>query len=208
MVERLRVEVVAHEDGGVVAPLRVRRRPPAPERRLVDDVVVDERRRVEELDDAGEAHAPRRRVAPPGAPRAAAGSDAGACRRRPRCTPPISWMRATGRVELARGSRPRPPRGPRRRAPATRSFRTRSRVGVATRPRYFGTTRSLIWIRGAGRDALHLRDREPVADLGDARVADLLVELAEHLAGDGMHDRDRVAPEAHEASRAGCRRRR
>src|SRR5438093_3014663 len=61
--ERLRVQVVTDEDGGVVAPLRVRRRPAAPQRRLVDDIVVNERRRVKQLDDAREAHAPRAAVA-------------------------------------------------------------------------------------------------------------------------------------------------
>src|SRR2546427_1693314 len=57
--ERLRVEVVADEHGRVVTPLRVGRRPTAPQRRLVDDVVVDERRGVEQLNDAAEAYAAR-----------------------------------------------------------------------------------------------------------------------------------------------------
>src|SRR5438093_3649623 len=61
--ERLRVQVVTDEDGGVVAPLRVRRRPSAAQRRLVDDIGVNERRRVKQLDDAREAHAPRAAVA-------------------------------------------------------------------------------------------------------------------------------------------------
>ena len=50
---RLDVEVVAEQDGDVVAPPRVHRQPPAPHFRLVDDVVVDERGGVDELHDGG-----------------------------------------------------------------------------------------------------------------------------------------------------------
>jgi hypothetical protein len=42
----------------------------------------------------------------------------------------------------------------------------------------------------AGRHRLYLGDGEPLADLGHAQRGDLVVELAEHLAGDRMHDRD------------------
>ena len=61
--EGLRVQVVAHEHGGVVTPLRVGRGLTAPERRLVDHVVVNERRRVQKLDAAGEADGARAPVA-------------------------------------------------------------------------------------------------------------------------------------------------
>jgi len=42
--------MVADEDGRVVAPLRVRRRPAPPEGRLIHDVVVDEGRGVEKFE--------------------------------------------------------------------------------------------------------------------------------------------------------------
>src|SRR5438552_5551857 len=61
--EGLRVQMVAHEHGGVVTPLRVGRGLAAPQRRLVDHVVVNERRRVQELDAAGEADGARAAVA-------------------------------------------------------------------------------------------------------------------------------------------------
>ncbi len=45
--ERLGIQVVAHQDGCIVTPLGVRRRPAASKRRLVDDVIVNERRGME-----------------------------------------------------------------------------------------------------------------------------------------------------------------
>src|SRR5215469_16216 len=48
---------------------------------------------------------------------------------------------------------------------------------------------------------LHLDHRELVPDLDDAARGHLFVELAEQLAGDGMHDGDLVTPHAHRRSR-------
>ena len=53
---RLDVEVVAEQDGDVVAPARVRRQPAAPHVGVVDDVVVHQRRGVDELDDRRVEH--------------------------------------------------------------------------------------------------------------------------------------------------------
>ena len=48
---RLDVEVVAQQDGDVVAPAGVHGQLAPPPVRIVDDVVVNERRRVNEFDD-------------------------------------------------------------------------------------------------------------------------------------------------------------
>ena len=124
-------EVVAHEDGGVVAPLRVGRRPSATERRLVDDVVVDERRRVKSS------------TAQPGDTRALAARAGGRASEeqedrsqplaaRPRDVPPICWISSTGESSSLRigfSTASRSPRPAARRVPSA----DRSRVGVATR---------------------------------------------------------------------------
>src|SRR5918996_4411182 len=52
--ERFRIQVVADQHGGVVAPLRVGRGAAAAQRRGVDHVVVDEGGGVEQLDNAGQ----------------------------------------------------------------------------------------------------------------------------------------------------------
>src|SRR3989442_14895816 len=80
---------------------------------------------------------------------------------------------------------------------ATRSLRTRSRVGVGTSAALVRNDAILDPDLRARCDGLDLRDGEPIPHLGDAGGADLLVQLAEHLAGHRMHDRDPVPPEAH-----------
>src|SRR5688500_10160149 len=79
---------------------------------------------------------------------------------------------------------------------ATRSLRTRSRVGVPTRPALLRHDAVADLDLSAGGDALDLGHRELVARLDDPGRGDLLVELAQDLAGDRVHDRDTVAPEA------------
>ena len=59
-----RVEVVAHQHGGVHPEPGVGGRPAPPERSLVDHVVVNQGRRVEELDDAPEPHRAGARAGP------------------------------------------------------------------------------------------------------------------------------------------------
>src|SRR5262245_39869097 len=49
-------------------------------------------------------------------------------------------------------------------------------------------------------EALNLDHRELVPDLHDLPGGDFLVQLAEQLAGDRMHDRDLVAAQAHRAA--------
>src|SRR5437016_5000852 len=197
--ERLRVEVVTDQERGVVAPLGVRRRPPTPERRLVHDVVVDEGRRVEQLDDAREPHAPRPAVA--GQPRGEQQEDraqpltAGACD-----VPAHLLDEPDGRIELALDL-------------------GLDRLEVVTDQAGDAFLQNLLECRGghaaallrdnavldldlrARPNRLEVGDGEFLTDLGDARGADLLVELAEHLARHRVDDRDLVAPEAHEGTR-------
>ena len=67
-VEGVGEEVVAQQDGGLVAPLGVDRGGVPADHRLVEDVVVHQGRGVDHLDDRRE-HAVRRRQAPAGAAR-------------------------------------------------------------------------------------------------------------------------------------------
>ena len=55
--------MIAHQDGGVVAPAGIGGGPPAPQGGLVHDVVVDEGGRVEQLDHAAHSHGPGSRIA-------------------------------------------------------------------------------------------------------------------------------------------------
>src|SRR2546426_11964808 len=107
-------------------------------------------------------------------------------------------MSATGeaissRISASTAARSSPTRA------VTRSLRTCSRVGVDTTPLLWDDAVAHLHL-GAGGDALHLRHREPVADLRHARGGDLFVELAQQLTGDGMHDRDPVAAQAQHAA--------
>ena len=110
----------------------------------------------------------------------------------PAMYPPISWISATGEASSRRISASTARNSSPTRA-ETRSLRTRSSVGVGTRARYFTTTRSRTWTcepaATACISATEKRSRVSVI----RAVADFLVELAEHLAGDGMDDRDAVA---------------
>ena len=78
-------------------------------------------------------HAPRSAVARPAAPPAGAASGAGACRRRRRCSRPSPGSAATGESSSRRISASTASQVGADQRRATRSFRTRSRVGVATR---------------------------------------------------------------------------
>ena len=71
---RLDVQVVAEQDGDVVAPPRVHGQSAAPQLGLVDDVVVDQRGGVDELDDRRVEHGA---IAGVAASRAAISSTAG-----------------------------------------------------------------------------------------------------------------------------------
>src|SRR6185436_7949976 len=75
---------------------------------------------------------------------------------------------------------------------ATRSLRTRSRVGVATQGALLGDDAIAHLHLGARSSRLDLSQRELLADLGDARDPDLVVQIAEHLTGHRMHERDAV----------------
>src|SRR5262245_64443753 len=79
----------------------------------------------------------------------------------------------------------------------TRSLRTCSRVGADTALLQDDAVAHLHV--GAGSDALDLCHREPLPDFGDASDRDLLVELAEHFARDGVHDGNLVAAQAQQA---------
>ena len=189
--------MIAHQDRGVLAPARVGRRPAAPERRLVDHVVVDEGRGVQQLDHAAQPHRAGSAGTRPGAPPAAAGSAAAACRRRPRCSSPISWMSGTGefssrRISASTAARSSPT------SAATRSLRTRSRVGVATQPGATSENDAVAHLHLAPGAAPGPRPaRTSRGSPSRAPVADLVVQLAQHLAGHRMHDGDGVATQAH-----------
>src|SRR4030095_11541347 len=108
---------------------------------------------------------------------------------------PISWMSVTEesssrRISVSTASRSSPT------STATRSLSRPSRAGVATRRALLRDHAVLDLYRGAGRNALQLRHREPLADFRDPRGGDFLVEVAQDLAGDRMHDRDAIAPQA------------
>src|SRR5215470_14093227 len=120
----------------------------------------------------------------------------------PAMNSPISWIRCTGEAisaaiasSMARISAPT--------ARATRSLRSASSgVGAFT-----GGTRSadddpvLDLDLVAVGDAGELDHGELVLDLGDATRRHLLVQLAQELAGHGMHDGDLVAAHAHLGTR-------
>ena len=92
---RLDVEVVAEQDGDVVAPARVHGQAAAAQIGAVDDVVVDERRGVDELDDRRRRARRGRRCSRSAAPPSAARPGAPACRRSSGCSLPISGISAT-----------------------------------------------------------------------------------------------------------------
>src|SRR5438445_3789831 len=197
--ERLRVEVVADQERGVVAPLGVRRRPAAPERRLVDDVVVDEGRGVEQLDHAPEPHAPRTVIA--GQARGEQQED--------RAQP------------LAAGARDVPPHllDERDRGVQLPVDLRLDRLEVLADQAGDALLEDLLECRGghaatllrdnaildldlrARRHRLKIGDRESLPDFGDTCDADFFVELAEHLTGHGVDERDLVAPQAHDGPR-------
>src|SRR4030095_9802173 len=91
------------------------------------------------------------------------------------------------RISVSTAARSSPTRA------ATRSLRTRSRVGVATRSALLrdGAVAHLHF--GAWRGALNLGQRELLACLRHARRPDLIVQLTQHFAGDRVHERDAVS---------------
>ena len=71
-------------------------------------------------------------------------------------------------------------------------------MGVATQAALLGTTRSCTWTSAPGA-VDWTSATENLSRISMTRaVPDLLVQLAEQLAGHRMHERDRVAPQAHE----------
>src|SRR5678815_1837188 len=78
---------------------------------------------------------------------------------------------------------------------ATRSLRTRSRVGVATRTALLRNDAVAHLHLGARRGGLDLGQRELFARLRHARRRDLVVQLPQDFAGDRMHHRDAVTGE-------------
>src|SRR5262245_26902118 len=113
----------------------------------------------------------------------------------PAMYPPISWMRATGesswpRISASTACSSDPTSDP------TRSLRTCSRVGVGTRG-LLGDDAVPHPDLSAWLDRLDLGHRELVAQLDDPRRTDLLVQLAQDLAGHRVHDRNAVPAQAH-----------
>jgi hypothetical protein len=146
--KRLRVEMIADQDRGVVAPLRVGRRPPAPERRLIHDVVVDQGRGVEHLDHAGQPHAPGAAIAGQ-ARRQQQQHRAQALAPGARDVPAHLLDERHGRIELV----------PNFRLDALQIVAEQSGDALLQDPLeggcghasdYFATTRSLTWIRAPG----------------------------------------------------------
>src|SRR5215468_2547353 len=111
----------------------------------------------------------------------------------PAMNSPISWIRCTGDAisdaiasSMARISAPT--------ARATRSLRSASSgVGAFTGGRRSADDDPVLDLDLAVGNAGDLDHGELVLDLGDAPRRDLLVELAQELAGHGMHDGDLVA---------------
>ena len=110
-VEGVGEQVVAHQDGRLVAPLGVDRRGVAADHRLVEDVVVDERRGVDHLDDRRQDRVVgpdrRRRPWPSGGP----GRAGAACPGSRRSARPDAGRTGTGcPARRRRPARPRPAR--------------------------------------------------------------------------------------------------
>src|SRR5258706_4478331 len=117
---------------------------------------------------------------------------------------PISRIRATGEsIWPAIASSTAFSRGPT--ASATRSFNNASSgVGAFTVGALGGrsTDDDTIFhldLRSRWR-LLDLDDRELVSDLADLAARDFLVQLAQHLARDGVDDGDLVPADAHDAA--------
>src|SRR5688572_2284965 len=110
-------------------------------------------------------------------------------------------MSATGefssrRISLSTAARSSPT------SAATRSFRTCSTVGVGTADAALLQDDAVADLDlRAGGDALHLGHGKALAELDHPRRRHFLVELAKHLAGDGMHDGNAVTAQADHTSR-------
>src|SRR5262245_5858465 len=117
----------------------------------------------------------------------------------PAMNSPISWISATGdSIWTAIASSTALNSGPT--AKATRSFRSASRgVGAFTVSTDHHAVLHLD-LRTRGQ-VLDVDDRELLTNLGDLPGRDLLVQLAQHLASDGVDDGDLVATHAHDAAR-------
>src|SRR5262247_84990 len=115
---------------------------------------------------------------------------------------PISWMRLTGEaISAPMASSTARISGPT--AWATRSLRSASSgVGAFTRGEQSADDDPVLDLDLiAVGDAGELDHGELVLDLGDATRRHLLVQLAQELAGHGMHDGDLVATHAHLGAR-------
>src|SRR5262249_3946263 len=117
----------------------------------------------------------------------------------PAMNSPISWISATGdSIWSAIASSTALNSGPTARA--TPSFSSASRgVGAFTAPTNPHAVLHLdLCSRG---QVLDVDDREFLTNLGDLPGRDLLVELAQHLARDGVDDGDLVATHTHDTPR-------